>query len=104
MGNNGFVVFVEWKRNLLSCRRLSRPDGRNLYQYRLSEEEFNDLEHLLRGWLGKLSRHELSRISHLTGFPGLFVLYAAEWWRRRFDGSHWSWDPILRAVNAKPEE
>jgi hypothetical protein len=104
MENNGFVVFVDWKRNLLSRRQLSRPDERNLYQYRLSEEEFNDLEHLLRGWLGKLSRHELSRISHLTGFPGLFVLYAAEWWRRRFDGSHWSWDPILCAVNAKPEE
>lgn len=99
-----FAVFVDWKRNLLSRRQLGRPDRRALYQYRLTAAEFNDLEGLLREWLGKLSRFELSQISRLTGFSGLFVLYAAEWWRHRFDGSHWSWDPILRDVGAEPEE
>lgn len=102
--NNQFVGFGEWKSDLLSRHQLTRPDGRNLYQYRLTESEFDDLEKLLRNWLGHLSQLDLSQISRLKGFPGLFVLYAAEWWRRRFDGSHWSWDPILRAIRAEPEE
>lgn len=99
-----FTAFVDWKRKLLSQRQLSRQDGRALYQYRLTETEFSDLEALLRTWLKKLSRFELSQITNLTGFPGLFVLYASEWWRRRFDGAHWSWEPILRDIGAEPEE
>ncbi|MDR1063831.1 MAG: STY4851/ECs_5259 family protein [Azoarcus sp.] len=102
--NNGFSIFVDWKRKLLSRHQLTRPDRRDLYQYRLTEEEFNDLKCLMHKWLNKLSRFDLSRISRLKEFSGLFVLYAAEWWRRRFDGSHWSWDPILRAVGADPKE
>jgi hypothetical protein len=97
---NQFTEFVEWRRHLLSHRQLAQPDGRKLYQYRLAESEFDALEKLLRN----LPQLELSQISRIKGFSGLFVLYAAEWWRRRFDGSHWSWDPILRDIGAEPEE
>jgi len=100
----GFRVFVDWKRQLLERRELPGPDGRDLFGYRLSAKEFGDLERLLAEWLARLSKFELVYITRLTGFPGLFVLYAAEWWRRRFDGAHWSWEPILRAIGADPEE
>ncbi len=98
-----FTVFLDWKRRLLASRGLDKPDGRALYQYRVAEAEFLELEGLLREWLGKLlNRFDLGRITSLSGFPALFVLYAAEWWRRRFDGSHWSWEPILNDLNADP--
>lgn len=100
-----FTVFADWKHNLLASRDLERPDRRALYQYRVTEAEFVELENLLREWLGKLLvRYDLGKIKRLTGFSALFVLYAAEWWRRRFDGSHWSWDPILIDLNADPDD
>ena len=27
-----------------------------------------------------------------------FVLYAAEWWQRRYDGRHWAWEPLLASI------
>lgn len=100
-----FTLFADWKRKLLADRDLDWPDRRALYQYRITESEFVDLESLLREWLTKLLvRFDLGKITHLTGFAALFVLYAAEWWRRRFDGAHWSWDPILRDLNADPDD
>jgi len=98
-----FTLFHDWKRALLHRRNLDRPDGRPLYRYRLSNEEFDELEALLSKWLAMVaSRHDLADIARLSGFPALFVLYAAESWRRRYNGSHWSWEPILKAVGANP--
>ncbi len=94
--------FQNWKSNLLRARELDAPDGRPLYDYRLEESEFLSLEMLLRD---RLSQYQpltpLGMIgAHLTGFPALFVLYAAEWWRQKYDGSGWSWEPILRDLGA----
>jgi len=101
-----FTPFLDWKRDLLHHRDLTRPDGRPLYRYRLSEEEFNSLGKLLRDWLARVSgRVDLDVVAtRLSGFSALFVLYAAEWWRRCYDGSHWSWEPILEAIGANPDE
>ncbi|MDI6749484.1 MAG: STY4851/ECs_5259 family protein [Rhodocyclaceae bacterium] len=100
-----FTRFDDWRQELLAKRDLNAPDGRALFQYRLTEDEFIELEKLLREWLGKLLiRFDLGRITQLTGFSALFVLYAAEWWRRRFDGTHWSWDPILKDLDANPDD
>lgn len=100
-----FTIFVDWKCKFLASRGLEQPDRRALFQYRVTEAEFIELENLLRKWLGLLlKRFELGKITSLSGFSALFVLYAAEWWRRRFDGSHWSWDPILKDLNADPDD
>lgn len=104
MAENPFRVFVDWKLSFLGSRGRQSADGRTLHQYRLSDAEFADLEQLLRKWLNLLlNRFGLSNLPQLTGFSALFVLFAAEWWRRRFDGGHWSWDPILEAIGADPE-
>ena len=98
--------FTDWKRELLHSRGLDRSDGRPLYRYRLSTAEFDSLESLLRGQIGSMS--SLAGLdlvaAHSPGFPALFVLYAADWWRRRYNGGHWSWDPILRDLGANPSE
>lgn len=103
MSEFAFRVFLGWKLTLLANRDLKHADQRALHQYRLSDEEFADLEQLLRKWLGLLQEDfKLRSIPELPGFSALFVLFAAEWWRRRFDGGHWSWDPILNAIGADP--
>jgi len=101
-----FTYFRDFKRSLLGDRLLPAPDGRPLYRYRLSESEFDDLEALLQDKVSRIShRFPLNELgTRFPGFPALFVLYAAEWWRRRFDGSHWSWDPILKVIGANPDE
>lgn len=98
--------FKAWKQNFLQRRDLQIPDGRSLYLYRLQHEEFNDLEQLLRDRLTKYQQLTDMDLGAIAGqahyFPDLFVLYGAEWWRRRYDGSGWSWEPILRDLNVDP--
>lgn len=83
---------------LLKDRGLDAPDGRPLYQYRMTETEFQDLTALLKT-ISSLSK-DLNEISRLGTFAESFVLYAAEWWRRYYDGSGFSWEPILTSVDA----
>ena len=71
--------------------RPGRPDGRALYAYRCTGEEFDSLTETLK------------QSAPLGNRPGnavirAFVLYAAEWWQRRYDGRHWAWEPLLTSI------
>ena len=98
--------FLDWKRRLLQRHGLDRPDARPLYRYRLTMSEFSTLESLLRTSLKEPSMtHHLDAVaSQRPGFACLFVLYAAEWWQRQYEGGHWSWEPILKRIGADPDE
>lgn len=85
-----------FKISLLQRHDLPSPDGRALYEYRLKEEEFHKLKEVLRSF-------QPDQVLQFTGFSALFVLYASEWWRRRYDGSGFSWEPILRSLGVDPE-
>lgn len=90
---------------MLSRRELNSPDGRQLYKYRITNEEFAELERILRQYvtLGQ-SYLRLSGLAKRPMFSGLFVLYGAEWWRRRYDGSGFTWEGILRDLGANSDE
>lgn len=92
-------------RQLLDKHSLAVPDGRSLYAYRLTEEDFETLQTSLRSKLdGYLKSGTLSALVNSNAiFCALFVLYAAEWWRRRYDGSKWSWEPILADLGASQD-
>ena len=93
--------FSEWRKQLLFRVGCSIPDGRALYEYRLTDDEFSDLEKLLRNCLSSLPHSDsLAHASEIPGFARLFVFYASEWWRRRYDGSGFNWEPILRDIGA----
>lgn len=76
-----------------------------LYTYRISTAEFSELENGLVEFLSaKLKYYRLGDIvKACEWFPSLFVLYAAEWWRREYDGSGWSWDPIMNRLGAETQ-
>jgi len=91
-----------WQSELFHKRGIPGPDRRRLYEYRIDEDEYLSLQRALRNLLA--TNVPLSQVAKKTrlDFPGSFVLYAAEWWRLSYDGSGWSWDPILRSLGADP--
>ncbi|MCH8542946.1 MAG: STY4851/ECs_5259 family protein [Alcanivorax sp.] len=100
-GEGGFSRFSDWKKSLLAAKGLEYPDGRSLYLYRLTDDQFNQLETLLHDCIERLvESFGLAEMARLRAFDSLFVLYAAEWWRRRYDGSGFNWEPILRDLGA----
>ncbi|MCE7523010.1 STY4851/ECs_5259 family protein [Alloalcanivorax xenomutans] len=99
-----FKRFQEWRASLLESKGLVHPDGRALYLYRLSEDQFSDLERMLNQTIQLFAEeYGLAKIARLSGFTSLFVLYASEWWRRRYDGSGFSWGPILHDLGASTD-
>ena len=79
-----------WLLSFIGERELATPDGRPLYAYRCTQSEFAEVAERLSaaGRDGQLGKWEVRA----------FVLFAAEWWQRRYDGGPWSWEPILSHV------
>lgn len=82
-------IIEQWLKKFLGKRSLERPDGRALYAYRCSEQEYFSLVEALRGTHWGENAGNAVRA---------FVLYAAEWWQRQYDGGPWAWEPLLRSV------
>ena len=80
-----------WLDTFLTFRKLERPDGRALYAYRCTGEEFESLAEAL-------SRNPPQNGSASDMQIRAFVLYAAEWWQREYDGSQWAWEPLLEHI------
>ncbi len=74
-----------------------QQDGRALYRYRMSDADFADLQEMLEitTLLG------VSGITKISGWNAVFVIYAAECWRRNYDGGAWSWENILVSFSTK---
>lgn len=69
---------------------LPAPDGRWLYCYRLEDAAFQRLQQ-------DLSRRRLDELE--TGhMPGLFVLWASEWFRRCYRGGGHRWEDLAHAL------
>lgn len=76
---------------------LPAPDGRWLFRYRLSEEAFTHLE---KDVAAAAQRHILG-----NGFkPGLFVLWASEWFRRSYRGDGHEWEQLTRALRCSMDQ
>lgn len=84
-----------WLQEMLGRRGLQKPDGRWLYGYRLSTADYNALKDELETAVRASPVQLLGRSNQ---FAALFVLYAAEWWRREYDGGAWKWAPILSSL------
>lgn len=83
----------EWRQQFLTNLSLEYADGRPLYQYRVSKEQFEALSELL-----KLSSLIGTReVLTMRGWDACFVIFAAEWWRRNYVGK-WGWDEIFSFV------
>ena len=85
----------KWIDDFLNEREESGFTGKLVYQYKITDEEFSKLKISL-----ELDLFELCDIESYSFTAGL-VLYCCEWWRREYEGSNWSWTPILESIGAK---
>lgn len=79
----------EWLRCFQGARNLNKPDGRALYRYRMTDEEFLQARHILShvALHGRLEQPDLRS-------GALFVAYCAEWFRRESTSTFLKWDAI----------
>lgn len=77
-----------WLRAFLERRGLDAPDGRPLFEYRITADEYAVLRGYFRGWLPKV-----------THDAAAFCLCAAEWWRQ--EGKSFRWDGLLEALDLR---
>jgi hypothetical protein len=73
------------ERNLVASKK-DKP----LFTYQMTQEEYDQLKLLVQ----TLQRHQLTDDVTCCS-AGAFVLFAAEWYRREYDGSSgWSWQGL----------
>lgn len=81
--------------NWLAQFGLPHPDGRPLYRYKLPAAVFSQLQKHLA------ERASDMRYSATKAEAALFVLWAAEWFRRSYQGGIQRWDDVGRPINLR---
>lgn len=89
---NSAKIFFE---RFFAARGLSRPDGRPLYQYRITPDEVAELERVL-DWELRQKQFGQGRITRDAAMA--FCLWASEWWYQNYTGGPWKWEPVLDAL------
>ena len=79
---------------LLFARGLSAPDGRPLIAYQFTNDEYIGLQRSLRAVPDRYP----SLFKSPFGLGPAFLLYGSEWWRREYQGGHWSWQQIISSL------
>ena len=90
----------DWLKQFLTSRQISRSDEQPLYRYRLSDSDFETLKTALK----TSALFGVANITEVSGWNAAFVIYAAEWWRREYDGSSWSWKKVFSSFGADARE
>lgn len=83
----------QWISDFLFQRGLQEPDGRPLFAYKTSSEEFESLRQLLQNL--PAGQHTSTR------YPQAWLLFAAEWWKREYPGGAWRWGPLCEAAGQR---
>ncbi|EGT5649882.1 hypothetical protein SMX15_003306 [Cronobacter sakazakii] len=82
-----------WLSNFLNRRGLRNPDGRPLYAYHATSDEYSNLVQLLRT-LGQSQVNVNDK-----GYAACFILFCSEWYRRDYERHYgWTWDPIYKRL------
>lgn len=92
------IALRQWVDGFLKARGVPHPDGRPLYAYRASDDDFAKL-------LGMLRENPLpagyGQKTPLT-FSMVWFFFAAEWWRRHYNGGGWRWSPLFETIGHEP--
>lgn len=85
------LPLASWLASFLECRGLHHPDGRPLFAYKATADEYQQLVELLT----KTPRSE----TQSTRYFQAWLLFAAEWWKREYAGGAWRWAPVFDALH-----
>ena len=93
-----------WLIQFLSSKELLHADARPLYRYRMGDDEFESLKATLKTSV-LFGIDNIVRFSeNSASWNATFVIYAAEWWRREYDGSSWKWENLFASFGADVKE
>jgi len=98
--NNDRVTPSDYINALLSARELSAPDGRPLIAYQFTHDDFIGLQRSLKAVPDRYP----SLFKSPFALGPAFLLYGAEWWRREYQGGHWSWQQIISSLEWSPDD
>jgi hypothetical protein len=94
----------EFLNNILTARKLNKPSGEPLYSYKVSNDEYINLQSIIQSSVTNKDISTYAPKGRHSDWAAAFVLYASEWWRREFSGGSWSWSPILQSLHADETE
>lgn len=86
------MTLNQWITRFLAKRALTKPDGRPLFAYKASHDEYLELGEKLRGLT------ETERTTTELRYAQAWLLFAAEWWKREYAGGAWSWATLCNAA------
>lgn len=94
------MKFIDWKNNFLSKNLRNELIGAPLYAYKVTSDEFLELKVCIKDNIKKYLEYFDTNLIFVSSseFPQLFVLYAAIWWQREYDGSGMAWEPIFKSI------
>jgi hypothetical protein len=84
------VQLNQWISRFLSEKGLDAPDGRPLFAYKTTEAQYNELKQCLRAVPGFAIGS--------ADYCQVWLLFAAEWWKREYAGGAWRWSPLCLAA------
>lgn len=73
-------------------RQTLRNSRQPLYRYAMNDDEYKTLQTALK--------NNTANITRISDWNAVFVIYAAEWWRREYDGHSWTWAGIFQSFGA----
>lgn len=94
------IKLSRWLTSFFSVRGIPRPDGRSLYAYKTTNVEFEKITKQLQLAVAFRGHRILQKD---RSFSALFVLFAAEWWRREYRGGAWTWLPIYQSIGLQAD-
>ena len=80
----------QWISRFLSEKGLDAPDGRPLFAYKTTEAQYNELKQCLRA----IPSFAVGSAEYCQ----VWLLFAAEWWKREYAGGAWRWAPLCLAA------
>jgi hypothetical protein len=82
----------QWLSRFVFCHtHQTRPDGRPLYAYKVSDQEYAELRQEVLSLLG-------DNLPLRADWAPLFCLYAAEAFNREYVGGPWSWETVFNSI------
>lgn len=94
----------EFKKSFFDRRNITTPNGKMLYSYQMKKYEYEELKNILTEYCKQYPIAYLLK-DNMYGnvFFNAFVLYAAEWWKREYNGGIWSWNSIFSSISIRDE-
>ncbi len=89
-----------WLTRFLDERGMKMPDGRHLFAYHVKPLDFSDLKRILIDKINAAKKVGLGNNYWFDNkdFCAIFTLYATYWWQNNYDGSDFTWNPLLDAI------